>query len=185
MHTHKSAPLIGTGISLGPALGPRSTAEAEEDTITLTSLADPGDGELEGHLLQPLGRRSLLAAFALAAFLWLCLGDTASAAAPANDDFANAAALSGLPANATGTNVDATTESGEPEHTDFSSVTPGEHSVWWSWTAPSDGDVTVDTCGSNFDTLLAVYTGSSVEALTPVALQRHCVRRLRRNRSQR
>ena len=69
-----------------------------------------------GQSLQPLGRRSLLAAFALAAFLWLCLGDTASAAAPANDNFANAAALSGLPANATGTNVDATNESGEPEH---------------------------------------------------------------------
>ena len=119
-----------------------------------------------GQPLRPSGRRSLLAAFALAAFLWLSLGDTASAAAPANDDFANAAALTGLPANATGTNMDATTESGEPEHVD---VTPAGHSVWWSWTAPSDGDVTVDTCGSDFDTLLAVYTGDSVEALTPVA----------------
>ncbi len=114
-------------------------------------------------------RRSLWAWLALAAFIWLCLGNTASAAAPANDDFANAAALSGLPANATGTNVDATTESGEPEHTDFPSGNPGEHSVWWSWTAPSDGDITVGTCGSDFDTLLAVYTGSSVEALTRVA----------------
>ena len=74
--------------------------------------------------------------------------------------------LSGLPASATGTNVDATTESGEPEPEEN---TPGGHSVWWSWTAPADGDVTVDTCGSDFDTMLAVYTGSSVEALTPVA----------------
>jgi hypothetical protein len=93
------------------------------------------------------------------------------AAAPSNDDFANAAALSGLPANATGTNVNATTESGEPEHTDpawLGSVTPAGHSVWWSWTAPSDGDVTLDTCGSSFDTLLAVYTGNNIHALTPV-----------------
>ena len=63
--------------------------------------------------------------------------------------------------------MDATTESGEPEHSEY--YTSGEHSVWWSWTAPSDGDVTVDTCGSNYPTLLAIYTGSSVEALTPVA----------------
>ena len=110
-----------------------------------------------------------LAPFALAASLWLCLGDTASAAAPANDDFATAATLSGLPANATGTNVDATTESGEPDHAGYS----GGHSVWWSWTAPSDGAVTVDTCASDFDTVLAIYTGSEVNALTPVASNRY------------
>jgi hypothetical protein len=116
--------------------------------------------------------RTVSAAAAVAALLWLCLGGTAFAAAPANDNFANATPLSGLHASATGTNVEATTESGEPEHTDpawLGSVTPGKHSVWWSWTAPSDADVTVDTCGSSFDTLLAVYSGGGVEALTPVA----------------
>ena len=121
--------------------------------------------------LHPIGRRSLSAAFGLAALLWLCLGNTAPAAAksaPANDDFANAATLSGLPVNATGTNVDATTEPGEPTHTDLGYGTPAGHSVWWSWTAPSDGVVTVDTCGSDFDTLLAVYTGNNLNALTPV-----------------
>jgi len=111
---------------------------------------------------------SRLAVFALAGLFWLCLGGAASAAAPANDNFADAAALSGLPASATGTNVDATTEWGEPGHYFYSFG----HSVWWSWTAPSDGDVTVDTCGSDFPTVLAVYTGTSVEALTPVARNR-------------
>ena len=97
------------------------------------------------------------------ALMWLHLSGTASAAAPANDDFAHSATLSGLSANATGTNVDATSETGEP------AVGRG-HSVWWSWTAPSDGDVTVDTCGSGlFDTVLAVYTGDSVQNLTEVA----------------
>ncbi len=109
-----------------------------------------------------------MAALALAAFLCVCLGGAASAAAPANDNFADAAVLSGLPATATGTNVDATKESGEPNHI---SDGAGGHSVWWSWTAPSDGDVTLDTCSPNtdFNTQLAVYIGSSVEALTPVA----------------
>ena len=113
---------------------------------------------------QPLGRRSLLAVVALAACLWLCLGGAASAATPSNDDFANAAALSGLPVSTTGTNVDATSEPGEPGHASGAAY----NSVWWSWTAPSDGDVTVDTCGSDFGARLTVYTGSSVDALTPV-----------------
>jgi hypothetical protein len=111
-----------------------------------------------------------LTAVAAAGLAALAIPASANAAAPANDDFANAAALSGLPVNATGTNVDATTESGEPEHTDVGGVVPSGHSVWWNWTAPSNGDVTVDTCaGGDLDTLVAVYTGNSVEALTPVA----------------
>src|SRR6185437_4924830 len=40
--------------------------------------------------------------------------------------------------------------------------------VWWTWTAPAAGTAVIDTTGSNFDTLLAVYTGTSVSALTPV-----------------
>ena len=33
-------------------------------------------------------------------------------------------------------------------------------SVWFSYTAPADGEVVVNTCGSSFDTVLTVYTGS-------------------------
>src|SRR5206468_3425359 len=42
-------------------------------------------------------------------------------------------------------------------------------SIWYAWTAPSDGTVTLDTTGSSFDTLLGVSTGSAVDTLTPVA----------------
>jgi hypothetical protein len=42
------------------------------------------------------------------------------------------------------------------------------HSVWAQWTAPSTKAVTIDTIGSSFNTLLAVYTGNNVSALTPV-----------------
>jgi len=34
--------------------------------------------------------------------------------------------------------------------------------VWYQWQAPSTGSVTIDTHGSDFDTVLAVYTGSTV-----------------------
>src|SRR5216117_2959909 len=76
-------------------------------------------------------------------------------AAPVNDNFANAIPLTGLTVTTTGSNSGATRESGEPIH--YSSS--GTHSVWWRWTAPDSGLSTIDTFGSSFDTLLAVYTG--------------------------
>jgi hypothetical protein len=48
-------------------------------------------------------------------------------------------------------------------------VLTGGQSVWGNWTAPASGQVTFDTLDSGFDTLLAVYVGDSVDALTPVA----------------
>ncbi len=84
---------------------------------------------------------------------------------PVNDDFANATALD--LGGAIGTSVNATHETGEPEH--VRSGVGSLHSVWYRWTAPADGMLTLKTQGSGFDTLLAVYTGSSVSALSPVA----------------
>ncbi|MDH3629288.1 MAG: hypothetical protein OES25_16755, partial [Acidobacteriota bacterium] len=83
---------------------------------------------------------------------------------PANDDFVNAEVL---PTDTTwlGSNVDATAEPGEPSH---AGVSTGS-SIWFEWTAPTDGFVTVDTFGSNYDTVLALYIGTAVDALTVVA----------------
>lgn len=83
-----------------------------------------------------------------------------------NDAFANRTVLPGAPAGTTGSNIGAAGEVGEPSHTEFSSPVA---SVWWSWTAPASGVAVIDTLGSNFDTELAIYTGSSVGALTLVA----------------
>ena len=82
-----------------------------------------------------------------------------------NDMFANAITMSGTSWQTTGRNIGATKESGEPSH----AGNAGGASVWWYWTAPSNGQITIDTFGSNFDTLLAVYTGSSVGSLTLIA----------------
>jgi subtilase family serine protease len=87
------------------------------------------------------------------------------AVAPAMDSFANALVLSGSTFTWTGTNVAATREVGEP----FQAGNRGGASVWIAWTAPATRTVTLNTHGSNFDTLLAVYTGSSVATLTQVA----------------
>jgi hypothetical protein len=82
-----------------------------------------------------------------------------------NDNFVNAAALAGATGSTTGTTVGMTKETGEPNHAGNS----GGHSIWFTWVAPGAGSVTINTTGSAFDTLLAVYTGTSVTALTTVA----------------
>jgi len=88
-----------------------------------------------------------------------------TASGPANNNFASRTAISGTSVTVTGTNVGATKEAGEPNHAGNN----GGKSVWWTWTAPSNGSVQIDTIGSNFDTILGVYTGSSVSSLTLVA----------------
>ena len=87
--------------------------------------------------------------------------------APANDSFANAAIIGGaLETNVvlSASNVGATFELGEPFHAD----SPSGRSVWWTWTATVNGSVSISTEGSGFDTLLGVYTGSSVGGLVSV-----------------
>ncbi len=84
---------------------------------------------------------------------------------PANDNFANALTLTGNTGYWMGTNVGATREAGEPVLAGNS----GGASVWFNWTAPVTRLVTLTTEGSNFDTMLGVYTGSSLSGLTLVA----------------
>jgi hypothetical protein len=86
---------------------------------------------------------------------------------PANDAFASATnfALSANSVTFTGSTVYATKQTGEPQH----AGNAGGHSVWWRWTAPVAGSMTVTTDGSRFDTMLGVYTGANVSTLIPIA----------------
>lgn len=81
----------------------------------------------------------------------------------ANNNFANRIVLNGTSVSTTGTNVGATGEAGEPN------LSSPNQTVWWSWTAPTSGTVTINTVGSNFDTVLGIYTGSAVNSLNSVA----------------
>ena len=131
----------------------------------LSSSACPG-------FKQPTKPRSLGILGALAFHL---AGVTACFAAPANDDFAMRSILSGTSDSASLSNADATKETGEPAH----AGDPGGLSLWWEWTAPSDGLLSLSTAGSltelgsPLDTVLAVYTGSAVGSLTPVVSNDH------------
>lgn len=83
-----------------------------------------------------------------------------------NDLFANRQVLSGTTVSTTGTNVNATKQTGEQNIAGVS----GGKSVWWSWTATASGTVTISTAGSAFDTTLGVYRGTAVNGLTRVVV---------------
>ncbi|WP_221030320.1 S8 family serine peptidase [Actomonas aquatica] len=89
---------------------------------------------------------------------------TTSDTRPFNDDFADAAVLQGEIITVRNNSVGATAQAGEPSHAGRL-----RNSLWWAWTAPSSGIVQVDTRGSDGDTALAVYTGTSLNALTQIA----------------
>ena len=86
---------------------------------------------------------------------------------PPNDNFVSAQVINGCSGSVNGTNVGATREAGEPIHSPDDKIS--SRSVWYQWQAPSSGSATISTAGSGFDTVLAVYTGSSVGSLTLVA----------------
>ena len=90
---------------------------------------------------------------------------TSLSAQSLNDNFADRLRLAGKRLTTWSSNLGFTREGGEPAH----AGNPGGHSAWWSWIAPADGTLTITTEGSDFDTLLAVYTGTSVASLTPIA----------------
>lgn len=81
----------------------------------------------------------------------------------ANDAFARAVRLTG-PGRVRGSNVLATNELGEPRHARVG----GTKSLWYRYRAPRTETLTIDTVGSTFDTVLAVYRGN-LGNLRPVA----------------
>jgi hypothetical protein len=110
-----------------------------------------------------MGRSALLAVWVLAV-----LGSPAlAAAAPTNDDFAAAATVSGDHVEVAGSVEGATSEIGEPNHGGVS----GGQSVWFRWTAPRSGLILV-RCSSSFETVVAVYRGSSLAGLVEVGSDR-------------
>lgn len=82
--------------------------------------------------------------------------------AQANDNFASRTVVASAGGAASGSNLNATREAGEPNH----AGDEGGGSVWWTWTPAVSGTAEITTSGSDFDTVLGVYTGTSVAALT-------------------
>jgi len=87
-----------------------------------------------------------------------------SAGPQAADDFADRPRLAGVELRGVlqGNSSMATSERGDP-------ILPGGgKSVWCEWIAPSNGVVSVNLRGSSFDTLLSVFTGTTLSNLALV-----------------
>ena len=82
-----------------------------------------------------------------------------------NDNFADAIVLVGDSGTESTSNEAATQETGEANLGANSKCT-----VWYKWTAVKRGTMTIDTLGSDFDTLIAAYTGTEFGDLSRVAL---------------
>jgi len=95
-----------------------------------------------------------------------------------NDNFVDAIALPGASGTRSGTsNIGATFETGEPTAGPDPSYANVTHTVWFKWTAPSNGSFTIFTNGSKaangvdeFDAVMGIFTGAAVNALTTVAI---------------
>ena len=83
---------------------------------------------------------------------------------PPNDAFANAISVSALPFANTQLNYAATTESGEKKTT----CSDLDKTVWYKFTPPTSGDYVFETTGSDFDTVLTVYSGTSLSSLAQI-----------------
>ena len=85
---------------------------------------------------------------------------------PENDDFGSSMKLPAGGASLVTNTEFATLQGNEPRH---GNVVGADRSLWWTWTPATDTQAFIDTSGSNFDTVIAVYTGNSFNAFEPVA----------------
>ncbi len=85
--------------------------------------------------------------------------------APPNDRFEDRITISGHTNQVMGSNVGATRQDREPGHAGYFAA----KSVWWSWTAPATENITISTAGSDFDTVLGIYTGTQLGDLRTAA----------------
>jgi hypothetical protein len=97
--------------------------------------------------------------------VWSSGGGGGGGGGASNDQFSNRIQIPSSGGTVTGSNTNATKETNEPNH----GGAPGGKSVWWTWTAPSNGIVTISLDGSSFDTTLGVYQGTTVDSLTSIA----------------
>ena len=91
--------------------------------------------------------------------------DLLAAATPINDMFVNRSSITGSSGSISGTALLASKELDEPNI----AGNPGGQSLWWKWTAPQSGQLSLNTNGSGFDSLLAVYTGNQLSSLNSIA----------------
>ncbi len=106
----------------------------------------------------------------LRAVLCLAFASAANFASAFQDNFASASTFNypTVPQFTGFNNTGAGAETGELSHNLIRGLA-ANRSLWANFTVAQPGYVTLSTAGSNFDTLLSVYTGTSVKSLKRIA----------------
>ncbi len=161
---------VGDTVSLRAALGPQGEPPARVDFFANDlPVASATQEPYAAEWIAPAAGLHRLTAVAVGSTLIATsrvVEITVLAPGPANDDFESRLALSGTSVRTTVTNHDATAQPGEPELTG----TRTGQTVWWSWTAPLDGLVTVGVAApAETNAVLGVYRGTVLEGLYSVA----------------
>lgn len=113
-------------------------------------------------MLRALPRLGGLAATALLMLLALVFVAGAAAASPTNDDYAQPIVVSGTTGSVDGSNVDATVQADEPVNDyGWSNAT-----VWYAWTAPSDGHVSFEADADPLIPHVCAYAGATAATAT-------------------
>ena len=92
----------------------------------------------------------------------------AHAAAPSNDRFSNRTVIQATPFDDSASTLEATIEQGEPTPSCAGERT---NSVWYEYTPTAAGSLQADTLGSDYDTVVAIWTGPSLGSLNEVTCQ--------------
>src|SRR5688572_13197854 len=100
-----------------------------------------------------IGPKAPVALSPSAALVALATGP-ASAAVPSNDDPGSPTVVTALPFTETLGTTEATTQAEEPTSCNYG------HSVWYSFTAPEQMRAAINTAGSDYPTVVAVFRGS-------------------------
>lgn len=93
---------------------------------------------------------------------------------PENDKFSNAVVITALPFSQTVSTKAATLDEHEPQPGPPTPADPfpcggTNNTAWYAFTSASDGRLTAKTVGTTSETLVAVYEGSELTSLVPVA----------------
>jgi hypothetical protein len=144
----------------------RNTEEGEKKRYIIKIF---GTEAVMNNLLFSAPFRTGLRLFLLVAVLAMGLGPvgagTVYAAPPSNDNFANAIVVTGIPFHHTADTRDATTQNNEPKvpvACEGKLLEVGQKTVWYRYQPTTNRGVHVDTKGSDYDTFIAVWRGTSL-----------------------
>lgn len=115
-----------------------------------------GGALVAGSLSARIARMTKVFLLAVLAVLAVAVSGTAAWAASANDDIGGAVVISGLPFTHQVNTAEATVAPGDPATSCFGPTA----TVWYTFTADETTRVQIDTVGSDYDTTLAVFTGT-------------------------